>query len=241
MLLRKYTLSLTACCFLLATPAISYAKLNQALHEWLKYYYLHRDNRQIVPAINYFFAEQTKVSELRKISLLGSFAILFQQHPEQAADWIKDSNLTKQQRKPLITSLWYAGMANAAVKLAKQDSWTPAEIEKISRPGTKLVDIPINHSNQIGLLWGAYRISGNQKYIDRVIRILLDSERQGRPDENSKVIIVAAQSLHVYLDQHEQATSQYEKIRQKLSPDDALNLDLLLSENEVTDQDTDCD
>lgn len=241
MLPRKYPVFLLAWCILLAMPTMAHAKRNQVLHEWLKYYYLHRDNSNVVPAMNYFFSSQTKTGELGKMSLLSSFATLFQQHPKQAVDWINDSSLTKQQRKPLITSLWYAGMIDEAVKLAQHDRWTRSEIEKISRPGARIVEINIEHAGQIGLLWGAYRISGEQQYIARVIRILLNTEEQNDKDQNDQVIMIAAQSLHIYLDQHEQAASQYEQIRQKLSLDEKLNLDLLLSENEVTDQETDCD
>lgn len=222
-------------------PIQVYAKRDQTLHEWLKYYYLHRDTRKVITALNYFYSDQIKLNAARKMALTGSFATLFQQHPEQAVNWIKDSDLTAKQRRPLILNLWYAGLSTAALNLANSDGWTQLEIGRISRPAPKILDIPLKHPAQIGLLWGAYRVSGDQRYIARVIRILLDSAEHAETPQQQQIVTIAAQSLFVYQAQHDQVAHQFEQIRLSLSIDEQLNLDLLLGENEVADDVADCD
>lgn len=225
--------------FCILSPA--HAERTSKLHDWLKYYYLHQDISQVVPAMDYFFHQDQKLSETRKNALIASFSILFRKHPDQAKDWIEDSDLKDEQRKPLIHSLWYAGLNQEARDLAKEADWSTQEMAMFKRSSPALTDIQIENAPQVALLWGAYRISGDPAYITRVIQLMLSTATASPSPAAEEIAVFAAQSLNIYMSQHDHVEQIYLKTYPGLSADEKLHLDLLLSEHTVSDDTLDCE
>jgi len=174
------------------------------------------------------------------MALIGSFAQLFILHPQQAVDWIKAAGLGAEQRKPLIYSLWYAGLGDAAQQLARDDRWHETAQQQLAGSAPALSQLSLTKPADVGLLWGAYRISGDAIYIQHLIQLLLRHEAGNRTADKSIVSVIAT-SLNRYRRGHEQAESQFESVRKQLSAANRLTLDLLVSEHTADVETVDCD
>lgn len=228
-------------CLIIGFKTTALASDKNKLQNWLKYYYSHQDQSQVVPAMDFYFGDRQKPNRTRTWSLIGSFSSLFRQHPAKALDWIKQSSLNRQQRRPLIESLWYAGLNKKAITMASSDKWSAKDRQRLATPSPEIKTMRLHSASQIAMLWGAYRITGDQALLARVITIMLNPEQHSVNTDTDKMSEFAARSLNVYLDQHEQVEQQYLKFIKHINEDERLILEILLSENEVSGDTPECD
>ena len=214
------------------------------LHEWYSHYYLHKDTKQVVAAMNYFLADNFPASIIRKQSTQGFFSLLFNRHPDQAVKWISNNSLSMTERKPLILALAQAGMPDEARELARKNGWTEDAITHLSVLAGQiptLRPLAILTAGDTGWLWGAFKATGQTTYLDRIVDKLLQTltPTSGAQDIEVQTAIIQALLFQRNSDdvvaRHFQ--DRYTALPIKLRDD----LDILLASQAEGNRDVDCD
>lgn len=152
--------------------AIGVGLTQAAANDWFRYYYFHKDNKDIVGAMELLFTGERQYSERKLSSLTAFFATIFQQHSDKAYGWINATRLNESEKRPLIMALWYAGLGQQARRLAKRGDWNEAALAKLAKSPPSLENLPIKEPTDLAMMWGAFKASGDTRYVMRVIDVL---------------------------------------------------------------------
>ena len=216
-------------------PRIAY------LHEWYSYYYTHQDNSEIIKSINYFLASGFPASALRKKSLQGFYSQVFKQNPAQSVKWIKQSNLSRDERRPLVFALAQANQLDNALELARLDNWDSPDIIKLSSVQSPL-DKKINavSPDDIAWYWGAFKASGNRIFLEKIVDTLIQviDANSVIGDETQRTLL---QTMNYHIEHDERVKTFYAQRYKTFSKEIQGEIDILLSEHDVDDNELDCD
>lgn len=230
-------------CFIATTGNLLAFEKNKTLHEWYNHYYLHRDKKLLVPALNYFYSAKFPASELKKMSIQGFFSVLFKQHPQQAVKWVAKSQLSPAERTHLLLALSTAGLTRQAIKWAKQDNWPDDDLSRLSHPEMPLepAKLVIKRDIDIGFLWGAFKASGNKQYLNKIMDTLLQQFDSKNKLISELIIITAIKTLHYHRSNDSVIDDYYLARYANLSPKIQEELDILFAAHEGEDGSLDCD
>lgn len=215
---------------------------NQTLHEWYSHYYLHRDRKQVVTAINYFLADNFPAAAVRKKALQGFFSTLFREYPEQAVDWINESRLSKNERRPLLIALSQAGMKKAARRLAQHDGWSKDELHRLDQGALSVITPPnAVRASDIGWLWGAFKASGDTRHLDRIFDILIFNTDQQNRAANESLQTVIIQTLQYHRANDSLVDEHYQQRYTGMPTAIQEELDILFAAFDEGDGEADCE
>lgn len=240
---QKLITLLFACCSYLLSSAVYALDNKQKLQEWYNHYYQHQDTRLVVPALEFFYASSHSQSPLRVMSLQGFFSTLFKSHPDLATGWVTDSQLSIDERKPLLIALSMAGLKSQAIDIAKHDHRPGSEIRLLENPELTLENKiqSMTKDFEVGLLWGAFKASGDTKYLDKLINLLLKNIQSQTSNNNEDVLNTVTKSLQ-YQRLHDSVINTYfHKRFNELNEEQQTEIDLLFAGLDDNGSEIDCE
>ncbi len=188
--------------------------------QWCTYYYLHPQPDLTVKAL--LFAEKNGYfdKESARAPFLAMISQLFRQNPKLLPVWIKELTPMATVHKKLIwNALWLANTpeskeeANLFAKQFPAYDHPPAQIASI--PAPQPIEKMQLSADVLDMLWGSFFITGDEKYVDRIISAL-PGLRKGEHDPNKMMAAGAAQwSLTANAHQHQRVMKICMAARQK--------------------------
>jgi hypothetical protein len=110
------------------------------------------------------------------------FTALFQTYPQETLLWIKEAQVRLEDHLPLIISLWASGLQSEAINRAQKAAWPVESVMDLVRRPTPVLEFSVEHGGYLPCMSSYFFVTGDIKYIDKIIDILdLSPEKVSPP------------------------------------------------------------
>jgi hypothetical protein len=146
-----------------------------------------------------------KLVELKQVDDCFYFFIaLAKEHPKEIVGWLCDSHIKFSQHPRLIHALHLAGLQEKAIELAVKERWSEQKIASLRTKTEPLLHASFNLPGFIPCMCSHFYVSGDVRYIKRMIDILDIAPKQVKnPKELESLQKQAELTLQTLLCQHE--------------------------------------
>ena len=187
------------------------------LARWMTYYYVHPQPELVVPAV--LFADKNDLLTGDYVAPFQAFLSgVFAQNPDKVAVWfnaiapMKESNRTL-----LLTSVWWSNTSQGKQMLQQLCKTLPAKPQaefrkQIDSDPPQIVQMPIEGTAVLDMLWGCYCATGDEKYVRRLMTCLPWAEVDQKNLSKMMLASAAKWSLTSNCEQHPQVLEICRKV-----------------------------
>jgi hypothetical protein len=197
---------------------------SEQLHEWMTYYYLNPKPELTLSALRFMHKDGTLMDRKRSFSIAAIYTQVVLLNPKKVDEWVKqiksDHELIKFQ---MAVVLQQAQLKNSGQMIDELCEGASPNFKKIAQEmkakskNPNLMTDPIDGPVFLDALWASYFISGDKKYIQRLIGAL---SMLSSKDKFTHLLGEAAKwSLGSNLKQHPKLMAIYQDEVNRASPD----------------------
>jgi len=172
------------------SSAVKEIKTTSDLSRWMNYYYLHPQPELTIKAIDYIQKNNLATPDARN-SLIAFFSQVMTQNPQRLAAWTEHfKSLNNVMKGILWTAMWQANTLESKKQLVIFTNSLPADLKQATSkmpPPVPIEKMPINGPGALDRLWSCFCVTGDERYVKRIIEALPPPNTHGAKQVSGNV------------------------------------------------------
>ncbi len=163
------------------------------LSDWMTYYYQKPKPELVVHSVELFSKLSDKLKDNSALPYSAALSIVMSKNTDKIVGWVKQmSPFLKNDRvkATVCNALWLSNNPAAKEQLKSLASQTKEPLKSkfvalADRPPISLRTMPLESAGQLDMLWGAFMISGDKFYVERIMTVLPGAKGSVKPSEKN--------------------------------------------------------